>query len=51
MIFFAMLQGELAFYVGCLNLADDLRKLDMPVCIPTLLTIDEKTAIGAGFMT
>lgn len=35
--FFAMLRGELAFYVGCLNLADILRELGMPVCIPDLL--------------
>ena len=35
--FFAVLRGELAFYVGCLNLADQLRRLDMPVCMPELL--------------
>lgn len=35
--FFAMLRGELAFYVGCLNLADSLRALGMPICIPSLL--------------
>ena len=35
--FFAMLQNELAFYVGCLNLSDALRAADMPVCIPDLL--------------
>lgn len=35
--FFAMLQNELAFYVGCLNLGDSLRALGMPVCIPEFL--------------
>ncbi len=40
--FFAMLQNELAFYVGCLNLADSLRALGMPICIPTLLPTDGK---------
>ena len=40
--FFAMLRGELAFYVGCLNLADSLRALGMPICIPSLLTSDSQ---------
>lgn len=35
--FFAMLQNELAFYVGCLNLSDSLQALGMPVCMPDLL--------------
>ena len=35
--FFALLQEELAFYVGCLNLRDALRGYGMPVCIPELL--------------
>ncbi|WP_088187934.1 DNA mismatch repair protein MutS [Desulfosporosinus sp. FKA] len=37
--FFAMLRGELAFYVGCLNLADSLRALGMPICVPSLLPL------------
>jgi DNA mismatch repair ATPase MutS len=32
--YFEALRIELAFYVGCLNLADRLRELDMPVCLP-----------------
>ncbi len=35
--FFTLLRRELAFYVGCLNLRDALRTLDMPVCMPELL--------------
>ncbi len=38
--FFVMLRGELAFYVGCLNLADRLQELGMPVCIPNLLPLN-----------
>ncbi|MCX7715527.1 MAG: hypothetical protein N2171_07345 [Clostridia bacterium] len=40
--FFTMLQNELAFYVGCLNLSDTLRTLDMPICIPSLIPQEEK---------
>lgn len=32
--FFAMLRLELAFYVGCLNLADRLRQIDAPFAFP-----------------
>jgi hypothetical protein len=32
--FFKMLQVELAFYVGCLNLYDRLRAKEEPVCFP-----------------
>ncbi len=46
--FFAMLRGELAFYVGCLNLADILRELGMPVCIPDLLPLDSKNRSWRG---
>ena len=35
-----MLREGLAFYVGCLNLADSLKNLGMPVCIPDLLPTD-----------
>lgn len=34
--FFAMLQCELAFYVGCLNLHDQLRDRDVSLCFPTI---------------
>lgn len=40
--FFTMLQGELAFYVGCLNLSDSLRALSMPLCIPDLLPREQE---------
>ncbi len=40
--FFAMLRSELAFYVGCLNLADNLQALGMPVCFPNLLPLGSK---------
>lgn len=40
--FFAKLRGELAFYVGCLNLADSLRTLRMPVCIPDILPLERQ---------
>ncbi len=32
--FFGMLRGELAFYVGCLNLAETLSRKGEPMCIP-----------------
>lgn len=40
--FFTMLQNELAFYVGCLNLGDALRALGMPICIPSLLPLEHR---------
>jgi DNA mismatch repair ATPase MutS len=40
--FFAMLRGELAFYVGCINLSAKLRTLGMPVCIPTLFPFERQ---------
>lgn len=46
--FFAMLRGELAFYVGCLNLADSLQGLGMPICIPSLLPSDSKDRSWRG---
>ena len=35
--FLKMLRGELAFYIGCLNLIDCMYALDMPVCVPEIL--------------
>jgi len=32
--FFAALRGQLAFYLGCLNLRDRLLEKGMPVCLP-----------------
>ncbi len=46
--FFAMLRSELAFYVGCLNLADSLWALGMPTCIPDLLPLDSKDRSWQG---
>ena len=34
--FFDMLRRELAFYVGCINLADKLHGIGMPLCIPDI---------------
>ncbi len=39
--FFDLLRGELAFYVGCLNLSDRLQALGMPVCLPNLRPSEE----------
>lgn len=38
--FFRLIQSELAFYVGCLNLDERLETLDAPSCLP------ETTAVG-----
>ena len=46
--FFVMLRNELAFYVGCLNLADNLRALGMPICFPGLFPIDSKDRSWQG---
>jgi len=46
--FFAMLRRELAFYAGCLNLADHLQTLGMPVCIPSLLPADSRNRSWKG---
>ena len=46
--FFAMLRSELAFYVGCLNLADNLRALDTPICIPVLMPRDSNDRAWRG---
>lgn len=46
--FFAMLRGELAFYVGCLNLADSLRALGMPICIPGLHPLESRDRAWRG---
>ena len=38
--FFSMLRGELAFYVGCINLRDALQAVNLPCCIPQMKEID-----------
>ncbi|NLL38678.1 MAG: DNA mismatch repair protein MutS [Clostridiales bacterium] len=46
--FFNMLRNELGFYVGCLNLADEVQKIGMPICIPALLPVksDDRSWCG-----
>jgi DNA mismatch repair ATPase MutS len=46
--FFQMLRTELAFYVGCLNLYEHLRKLGAPICFPKPSRLDEETLSFAG---
>jgi DNA mismatch repair ATPase MutS len=40
--FFGMLQAELAFYVGCLNLHEQLTQKGEPVCFPTPAAAGER---------
>jgi DNA mismatch repair ATPase MutS len=40
--FFSLLRSELAFYVGCLNLHDQLAPLGVPVCFPAPADRDER---------
>ncbi len=40
--FFRMLRGELAFYVGCLNLHDTLMARGEPVCFPQPVSTGER---------
>jgi hypothetical protein len=46
--FFADLRGQLAFYVGCLNLTHKLTGLEMPFCIPELLPADSSDRFWLG---
>jgi len=39
--FFAMLRTELAFYIGCLNLAEKLKSMNLPVCFPVLSEVTD----------
>ncbi|SDN51457.1 MutS-related protein [Acetanaerobacterium elongatum] len=41
--FFAMLRRELAFYVGCLNLADTLHQYGKLICIPDLQQMESRS--------
>ncbi|MGC1808503.1 MAG: hypothetical protein WA721_01005, partial [Candidatus Binataceae bacterium] len=40
--FFTMLRAELAFYVGCLSLHDQLSKAGAPLCFPELAPANER---------
>ena len=38
--FFVMLKQELAFYVGCLNLSEKIKKYEMPISLPSMASQD-----------
>lgn len=40
--FFGMLQAELAFYIGCLNLHGQLTRKGAPVCMPVPAAVEER---------
>jgi DNA mismatch repair ATPase MutS len=40
--FFAMLRTELAFYVGCLNLHEQLARKGQPICFPAPASLGER---------
>jgi DNA mismatch repair ATPase MutS len=40
--FFSMLRTELAFYVGCVNLHEQLARKGEPICSPLPVTIEER---------
>jgi hypothetical protein len=40
--FFSMLRAELAFYVGCINLHEQLARKGEPTCIPSPAAADER---------
>lgn len=46
--FFTLLQRELAFYVGCINLCDTLKTLNMPICFPNIMQIECEDRTWAG---
>lgn len=46
--FFRLLQAELAFYVGCLNLHDQLRKKGEPFCLPAPEPVDAQILSARG---
>jgi DNA mismatch repair ATPase MutS len=46
--FFGMLQAELAFYVGCLNLSDALGRKGEPICMPEPRPADERALRARG---
>lgn len=46
--FLTMLRAELAFYIGCLNLYEQLTQLGEPVCFPAPEPADERSHSFAG---
>jgi len=46
--FFTMLRAELAFYVGCLNLRDQLEQYGAPLCMPIADAADAQTLSADG---
>jgi hypothetical protein len=46
--FFKALRLELAFYIGCLNLAEHLARLGAPVCLPAPVPAPERRHTFAG---
>lgn len=46
--FFAMLRTETAFYVGCLNLHDELGRLGAPTCAPVPVAADPPSLSADG---
>jgi MutS domain V len=46
--FFALLQSELAFYVGCLNLHDRLSAKGEPTCLPTPEVAGNASLVASG---
>ena len=46
--FFSMLRTELAFYVGCLNLAEHLTRRGEPICFPLPVARDERRYAFTG---
>lgn len=40
--FFRVLQNELAFYAGCINLYEKLNSLGMPACFPQILPFERR---------
>lgn len=46
--FFTVLQTELSFYVGCINLSNALKQLGMPFCIPVILPMEKEDRSWRG---
>jgi DNA mismatch repair ATPase MutS len=46
--FFAMLRAELAFYIGCLNLREQLAKMGQPISFPTPAALGERKLTFSG---
>lgn len=46
--FFEMLRIELSFYIGCLNLLEQLQKIEEPVCFPKPIPLVQKELYTKG---